>query len=401
VGAFLQRPQSTFARKALFQLHLWTGIAVGLYLTVIGLTGSAVVFRQDLQRAAYPQFFTPPRPVGSNATATMVLAELRRGYPDYRLSGIDWPTYRRDTFLAYVSKGDEFRTVFSHPVSARVAGELPYDRIRWLQDLHFDLLAGRTGRIVNGIGAICLIVMCITGLVIWWPGLPRWREGLTVNVRRGWKRVNWELHGATGFWLLALLLMWAVTGAYFAFPQPFRNAVNAVAPLTVVRTPESNPAGSAGAQPSPAPETFIAAAQFAVPGAQVARIVLPSSGRAPFVVVMARGIHGDADTSDEVTLYFDQYTGATLLTRENIRRSTGDVIMAWIGPLHVGSFGGQGIKWLWALAGLALPLLFVSGAIMWWNRVLNERWARATRRRDVPVALSAMPGRSRPRDATR
>ena len=128
--AFLHRPQTTWTRKALFQVHLWTGVAVGLYVAIIGLSGSAVVFRQELQRAAYPQFFTPVRPVGATASATLVLADLGRTYPDYAVSGIDWPTYRRDTFLTYLSRGPEFRTVFSHPVSGRVSGELPYDSIR-------------------------------------------------------------------------------------------------------------------------------------------------------------------------------------------------------------------------------------------------------------------------------
>lgn len=54
-------------------------------------------------------------------------------------------------------------------------------------------------------------------------------------------------------------------------------------------------------------------------------------------------------------------------------------MLAWIGPLHLGTFGGPGlsgfgIKALWTLFGLAFPLLFVTGLLMWWNRVLSEKW---------------------------
>lgn len=362
---FLARPQSSRVRRAVFQVHLWTGLVAGAYLFVIGVTGAVVVFRQELQRAAYPEFHAPARAGGATAEPAALLRELRRAYPGYRLSGLDWPTYRRDTFLAYVSNGAEFRTVFAHPESARVAGELPYDWIRRLQDLHFDLLAGTTGRTINGIGALCLLAMGVSGLVVWWPGIARWRGGLVVHRGRGWKRVTWELHGVSGVWASALLLMWAATGAYYGFPQAARAAIAAVSPPTVVRPPDSAPAAGRAAL---APEAILARARRHVPDAQLARLVFPLGDRGTYLVVLARRVHGDYDTSDEVTLYFDQYSGDLLLARDHARRSGGDLVTAWIGPLHFGSFGGLPVKAAWAVAGLTLPLLFVTGLVMWLNR---------------------------------
>ena len=55
-------------------------------------------------------------------------------------------------------------------------------------------------------------------------------------------------------------------------------------------------------------------------------------------------------------------------------RTAGDVIMAWVAPLHVGNFGGFGIRLAWAILGLAPALLFVTGFIMWWTRVVKPRW---------------------------
>lgn len=48
---FGRQPQRVWLRKALFQVHLWTGIAAGLYVLLISISGSAVVFRQDIYRA--------------------------------------------------------------------------------------------------------------------------------------------------------------------------------------------------------------------------------------------------------------------------------------------------------------------------------------------------------------
>lgn len=348
-------------RRLLFQTHRWVGLGAGIYICAIGLTGAALVFRQDMQAAVYPEFFAIDRGGAREAEPSVVFRALEAAYPGYRVSGLDWPTYRRATFLAYVSRGDEFKTVFAHPVSGQVTGELPFDAIRWLQELHFNLLGGPTGLMINGIGAALLLVMCITGLIIGWSWTPPWT------------RFTWALHRATGIWLWVILVMWSVTGIYFAFPQPFRRAVNAVSPLTVVRAPQSDPSGTVPGGPPASREAtadaLIARSRQAVPDGRLARFVFPYGDRGAYQVVMARAVHGDFDTTDEVTLYFDQYTGALLLTRDHARRSGGDALTAWIGPLHTGTFGGLTVKVLWAIVALALPVLFVTGGTMWWKRV--------------------------------
>ena len=45
---FLHRPQLVSWRKAVFQIHLWTGVALGLYVVAISVSGSALVFQSEL-----------------------------------------------------------------------------------------------------------------------------------------------------------------------------------------------------------------------------------------------------------------------------------------------------------------------------------------------------------------
>jgi uncharacterized iron-regulated membrane protein len=392
--SFLRRPRQHWLRRALFQVHLWTGVAVGVYLFVIGLTGAILVFRPELQARQYPEFFDRADGAGPLADPAAVIADIQRTYPGSRFSGIDYPTYRRNTFLAYVARGSELKTVFSDRVTGRVLGELPTDSwLHWLQELHFNLLSGSKGIVWNGIGAACLMAMCLSGLIIWWQGAATWTRALIVGTGKGWKRVNWELHGALGFWMAALLLVWAVSGFYFSFPLEVRSAVNAVSPLSATTPPRSNPALKDAALP-PAPGVLLARAQAALPGAQVARYALSGSETAVIQVVLATKVHGDYDSSDEVTLYFDQYSGTLLGRGDNARRSAGDLLFAWMFPLHAGTFGGLAIKIAWVLLGLSLPLLFTTGVIMWWNRVV-VRWYDAAKARAVIPLTDDPSGRSR------
>ena len=45
---WLRRPQNVWLRRTLFQIHLWTGIGLGLYVVAISITGSAIVFRNEM-----------------------------------------------------------------------------------------------------------------------------------------------------------------------------------------------------------------------------------------------------------------------------------------------------------------------------------------------------------------
>ena len=161
----------------------------------------------------------------------------------------------------------------------------------WMLDLHDNLLAGETGRAVNGVGAILLALLSVTGAIIWWPGVQSWRRSVLVDWRANWRRLNWSLHSAFGVWTLLFLFMWGFTGIYLAFPEPFAAVFDYIEPL-------------------------------------------------------------DEETFDP---------------------RVGDTVLYWFAYLHFGRFGGWSTKLAWALIGLIPPVMFVTGAVMWWNRVIRSR----------------------------
>jgi uncharacterized iron-regulated membrane protein len=81
-------------------------------------------------------------------------------------------------------------------------------------------------------------------------------------------------------------------------------------------------------------------------------------------------------------VYVDQHSGAVLSEPPRRARTAGDIVMAWLSPLHVGSFGGAIVGVAWLILGFAPPLLFVTGFVMWWVRVV-----RPQRPRSVPVRV--------------
>lgn len=143
---WLQHPEKSRLRNALFRVHLWIGAVMGIYIGLMSLTGSIIVHRNELARWAF---------------------------------------------------------------------------VERIVDLHANLMFGQYGRAVNGVGAICLTALGFTGAMIWWPGWNHWRRSMNVSWRAGFPRISWDLHSALGFWSLLLVLLWGVSGVYFAFPSWF------------------------------------------------------------------------------------------------------------------------------------------------------------------------------------
>jgi uncharacterized iron-regulated membrane protein len=105
----------------------------------------------------------------------------------------------------------------------------PTVSLEWLVRFHSELLSGHAGRILNGIGGICTTLLCLTGAVIWWPGIKHWKRSLTVSWGAHFPRISWDLHSALGLWCLPFVLLWGVSGIYFAIPKLF-NIVYVIDP---------------------------------------------------------------------------------------------------------------------------------------------------------------------------
>ncbi len=204
-------------------MHLWVGIVLTVYMIVIGLTGSILVFRPELERLCglKPwQEIHAKEPIADIAT---VVEELRAGLSarPYRIGGR--PGENEATFVAVVEGAGHGSKSRAIRTTARSWANFQRRRT-WLdvtQELHESLLIhpGSQGRMLNGIGAASLLLLNVTGMVIWWPGIRNWKRALKVDFRRNWRRINWDLHSAAGFWTILIASFWAVSGIYFAWPQ--------------------------------------------------------------------------------------------------------------------------------------------------------------------------------------
>ena len=223
-----RQPQTLWVRRALFQVHLWTGLGFGLYICVISLSGSAIVFRHEMDRALCPQIIMV-KPSGARLSDAQLAAAARREFRRFpqranvriEVRGPRVPGAAVEVW--YLFPRDRIERLFN-PYTGKDLGDAVACEpsfVAGLADLHDNLMGGETGLAVNGIGAVLLTLMCVTGAVIWWPGTARWRRSMTLRPGVHWRRFIWDLHNVLGFWVFALILLWAVSGIYLAFPNSF------------------------------------------------------------------------------------------------------------------------------------------------------------------------------------
>lgn len=371
--SFWRNPRRGSAR-VLFWIHWAFGLIFGLYFAVVCLTGAIVVYKKELERASIPHLTTVP--AGSQrASFAAITDKVREAFPAHQLNnaylyqepGVTW---------SFRLQGEDGRTqVYVNSYTAQIVGSDNYQSsiLQWVYDLHADLLMGKTGFVVNAIGGFCLFGMCVTGLVLWWPR-NRLSQGFRLQPSAGWKRQVYDLHKVGGILTLFPLALLAVTGAYWGFPQQYEAAlgflsggpgrVNAPT-VAVLHTAEA-----------PSLDAMLESAIAAMPDAEPTLFTFSRRPDAPHTLRMR--LPGDWRTIGDHSVYIHPNSGEVVQTVLHNQLPLGARLQRDIYSLHFGTFGGHATRVLWIFCGLAGAGLFLTGVLMYGNRVLVKRWRTAT-----------------------
>ena len=365
LATLLHHPHKLWLRKTLFQVHLWAGVLLSLYMIIIGLSGAILVFQDEIRLASLSH---TPLDRARIAPMSAVIEQARHRFPAQHVTfvGNPQPDAPWWTICLADAKGKP-DLAYADPATGAPLAQQGRLFIDWVLDLHIYLLAGRTGFIVNCLMGMGLLLLAITGAVLWWPGIKLWRRALMVSLRHGWRRINFDLHSAFGIWTLAIVAWWGVTAVYFLFPVQVASAVNAISPLVGMRPPQ--PAKPQSATGVASLEGILAAQPQTVPGT-LQGVSLPDKPGDNITLYVGRGHAGDFSHRDIAT--FDGHTGLLLTVwHYGDNRSLGDWFLWLMYPLHFGTLWGMGVKILWSLMGLGVAVLSVTGLLMYWNRKLR------------------------------
>ena len=353
-------------RRITVTLHLWVGLALAAYAAVVGVTGSILVFRGQISSPASLEF--QPELSRHSALARLsspeaALTLVRNRYPGWRPFTLTWPNETSPFWMTYLLSGRRALEVYQDPGTAAITGTRDPSKgwMSFVERLHANLLAGRSGRLLSGVGALGLLLLSATGVYLWWPG-------------RRWGLRSRELHFGTGLVSAAFIAMFSVTGLYFVLPQAFELGARLI--LGRHGAPRLPPAAVATNSQVLSLDELSRRAQQVMPGLPIHRIEIVDRPNESVRVTFREGRPEQFHLVS--TVFLHPVTGDVLQTARLSGRSAGDTLLAWLSALHFGIFGGLFVKVVWALAGLSLPVLATTGFLMWMKK-----------RRAVPRRASA------------
>ena len=409
------------------RIHLYLALAAGLVFFVQCLTGTLLVFEEEITHALHTERYQVAGPAGQPRLALAQLAaafkqthpkdkllgfkiyadpsrtvelsykdpkskEAGRGGPpgegpgrqrgpqagspsgDHGPAGEHGPGGERGPGGRGKGKGRPERgsTAFVNPYTGQVQATVgPQERtfFSWAEDLHRRLLAGEVGKTLTGISALFILVITATGIVLWWPKTRQMLTGrLRIKWGSSWKRLNHDLHIVLGFYCSLFLFGLALTGVIMSYRWATESLFWLTGSTPAVGLPA--PTAATGGAPTIAYEAALQAGRRTYPQAEYWRVSAPKDSAAAVVVSapLASGLH----LNGVDTLFVDRHTGVALGQRLYSRQALGTQLRRLTKPLHTGEIGGIWTKLFACLITLISLTFPITGVLLWLNRTRKK-----------------------------
>ena len=395
-------------KKTFRKIHLWLAVPFGLIITIICFTGALLVFEDQVTQLTNRHLYyvespgSQPLPVGT--LVEKVESQLTKGATITGVTIYPQPDRSYQVNLS-APKG---AAVYIDPYTGEVLGQsqrTPFFRTVFM--LHRWLLGSRPadggifwGKSIVGVSTLLMVVILITGLVIWWPRSRKGlKQGVTIALRKGKARFWHDLHTAGGVYALVLVLVMGLTGLTWSFDW-YRNGF-----YRVFGVETSAPSGGRTAQAS-APQEPRQKAEPKGGDDRTQRESRPTgedrgsrtensfahwqqvydrlSRENPDAVKIeitdgtasvSNNRYGNIRGTDRYT--FDPQSGQ--ITGASLYKDTGNSgkIRGWIYSVHTGAWGGNLTRIIWFLAALLGATLPLTGYYLWIKRLYRKRHNRA------------------------
>ncbi|WP_035467891.1 PepSY-associated TM helix domain-containing protein [Algoriphagus mannitolivorans] len=367
-------------KKAIGKIHLWLGLSSGLVVFIVAVTGCIYAFQSEIQDLIQPYRFVEQQnsPV---LYPTEIWEKANEALPEKHLHAVLYPTADRSAQAIYYSfEENYYYFVYVNPYTGeilKVKDEFA-DFFRLVLDGHFYLwLPPEIGQPVVAGFTLVFLMMCISGLILWWPKKkqPK-KQKFSIRWNARWRRKNYDLHQVLGFYVLTFALVFALTGLVWGFTW-FRDAVYFASTggekFEEYYTPVSD-STQISQDSLPALDRAWLRMRELYPNAEWIEVHPPEFEHAS----IAANANPDASTYWKMDYrYFDQYTLAELpvghIWNGFSEASFGDKLARMNYDIHVGAIFGLPGKILAFFLSAIIASLPVTGFMIWYGRKKKEK----------------------------
>ena len=359
-------------KKQIRFLHKWLGLTSGLIVFIVAVTGCIFCFHDEIKdisrkewRLVEPRVkpFVPPSVLKEKAL--QIHPNTTSGMVVYHGKNRSAVVYANDTNRNYY--------VYFNPYSGKyLQTENPDDDFFIIvEHLHmYLLLPDYIGKHIVGISTLVFIFMMVSGIVQWWPKKRKdLKNRLAVKWSAKWRRVNYDWHNISGFYIAVAATIIAITGLTFSY-EWVGDGLYATANLgqgdieTESKIPAIDTTKYAKIEITTA-DKAIAQTFQKEPNAQMFFVMFPDKKDQAIVT----GAYPNALRFDHQSNYhFHPGSGQLLSAHPYHSKSAGMQLVEMSYGIHTGqilSLPGKIIAFVASLIAAALP---VTGFVIWYGR---------------------------------
>jgi len=345
-------------KKTARQIHLWLGLATGIVVFIISITGCIYVFEEEIRDLTKSEKLEIPLQQKPFAGLEKIISTFKKEFPKEKITLIRINEKEKNTPVAV---GTKKKIYYFNPYNGSlINGEKP-DWLTTVRKLHTSLLLGDTGEFIQRWSVVIFILMLLTGIIIWFPNqMKAIKQSLSIKWKASFKRVNYDLHNVLGFYASWILIIIALTGVFFAF-----DAVK----HTAAFLSGSSLSDGKDAAPARIPlgetqeiryDRIYKTAMLNYPGADLTTLSIRKDGD-----LRLRLLYPYHWSRKQNTFFYNAKTGALMRYKLYKDFNNADVIEATNYDLHTGRLFGLFGKIIAFLASLIAASLPITGFMIW------------------------------------
>lgn len=367
-------------RKWTYLSHLWIGLILCLYFTVLGLTGTSLIFKPEIHRLLYPRLHFVQAEAGQTKLPLDQVAKTFQNYSHAKIASIILPEHSNESIVIGYQplpdpdgKQGDWRQCYLNPYTGKILGDEVAGGVvfRTLRNLHVNLLLQDVGLKLSAVGVLFVIALLLSGLWLWFPDprhfVQQFKQRTSVRWRASFGRFNFDLHNTVGFYSSIPLLIFCLTALSALWYD------QTVAVVSVVTGTPQNECKFTPDPDQPAAFSYdkvLQTVEAAVPGYSPAIItdsmhVLMAKPDSHLIFPMM------------VNVGIDKSTGVIKSIEQPELLPTGKQVMNWLMPIHYGQWGFGALyypaRMLWFVAGLCPLILSITGVFTYINKLRAKR----------------------------
>nr|WP_254448736.1 PepSY-associated TM helix domain-containing protein [Spirosoma rhododendri] len=340
------------AKKVIGKLHLWLGLASGLVVFIVALTGCLYAFQAEIQDATQPYRFVEAqhKPI---LPPSVLRSIADRQLPGKQAHSVNYAEAGRSVTVIYYSLSDTYYYGVSiNPYTGQVLNVTDYNQtfFRWVLNGHYYLwLPPAIGQPIVATATLVFVLLLLSGLVLWWPkNRKAANQRFSVKWSAKWRRVNYDLHNVFGFYVLIVGLVLGLTGLVWGF-QWFAKAMywstSGGKALAMYAEPLSDTTRMGIQRTQPATDLLWSRLIRQQPDLKSVEVHFPETNTSS-ILISTNTLHDNTSRTD--FRFYDQHTLAEQSVSHPYGRyeqaSTADKIARLNYDIHTGRYGGYRVS---------------------------------------------------------